>query len=448
MVRFALRCSLWCALALPAVAHARPVVELSPEQVVLGRDSAVQVRVIREEPGRQLLSAASAGTLLPGAAPNEFIWTPPDLRYPAQAVLLFWEAGTGAPDPAVVVLPLYGRTTVEVDTEPGALVRIRVGDELFGPEKANPRGKVKVSIVVPPGVKSVQAIANTEGQQTTRTVPLKVPPVSAFTALIGPQPLPPKSGGWVVVGHDEAVPRAQLRVKVESGTATEALTTSEFTAFRVRPEPSLAGAQLSAQVTTSPEEDDPAALRLQVAVAGGEVAPEPPPAVVRRSVAQVLLGGYLGSGANVGLQLEAAAARPLPFLEGRIAVEGALGVRRQATHRDLTDLGRLDSELWAVPITVGLRGRLFERGAAALDARAGAGPVLFAHAVTAGFQPPVTESGMGFDAFAALDGTWRLESVDLVAELRADLITARTQRLVARPGGLSLAVGAQWELPW
>lgn len=446
-----IRLWLLCVLAVPLAAVARPTVELTPDKVVLGRDQSVRIRVVPEEPSRPLLTAASAGTLLPvPGAPSEFIWTPPELRYPSRAVLLFWEASTGAPDPTVVVLPLYGRTTVDVDTAPGAQVRIKVGDELFGPEIANAKGRVKMSIIVPPGVRSAEAIATSNGLQTNRKVTLQVPRTAAFTAAMGPDPLTVKAGGWIVVAHDEEVPRDQLRVMLSAGTATEELTTAEFTAFRVHPDSSSIGTGLNATVSTSPEEPDPNALRLSAAVTSGAPPPEAPPPVVaaRHGVVQLLFGGYLGSGANDGLQLEAAGAMPVPGWGDRLFAELGLGARWQPFEEDVLGIGPLRSQLFAVPITAGARARLFERGPLSLDARAGLGPVLFVHSVSAEFQPTVNQSGVGFDAFAAAQGGYRLKPLELVAELRGDLINARTPRLVARPGGLSLAIGARWELPW
>src|SRR5262245_55174398 len=135
-----LAAAIWAAWASAAMAAA-PEVTFQPNQVVLGADAKVEVEV-RSQDLPHLRSYASTGTLSPrqdaGPGVVRFTWTPPEVRYPHMAILLFWsERGTAVPELTVARIPLLGRTELTVKTEPRAEVHVEIGDRTFGPRRAD-----------------------------------------------------------------------------------------------------------------------------------------------------------------------------------------------------------------------------------------------------------------------------------------------------------------------
>lgn len=425
------------AAALTAVAQ--------PEAVVLGQDEKVLIRLEGLQGDSPVLTAASAGTLLPTDDPARFVWTPPAIRYPTRALIAFWQGPEDQP-PAIVDLPLLGRTSVELDTEPGATVSMRVADQVFGPVRADQKGRVQVPIIVPPGVRTAEATATANGQQTRRTVALQAPRTRPFTALLAPRPLSSTDGGLLFVVHDGALGVSSFRVDAQGATVEHHRADPQVLVFRVSPEPASVGRTVRVQVGLSGSEE---VVQLEADVVEGPIGGGANDPAAKVSLTG-LVGGFVGGGANRGFLAEAGASYGLPVHGGRLAAELVVGLRRQAqTFPTAAPApGPLHSEVWAFPISVGARYLAWQRGPLAAFVRAGAGPVPFRHQASAAFQPGFAEGGVGFHAFAGAQAVLNVRPVELVFDVRADLSDVRTPHLEARPGGFVAALGARWALPW
>ncbi|MFL5319680.1 MAG: hypothetical protein ACJ790_08470, partial [Myxococcaceae bacterium] len=78
-----------------------PRLSVQPSAIVLGKDGQVQIRV--DDADGPLHSSASVGKLTlveERGDSHSFVWTPPQIRYPMTAVLMFW---TSVRDPEVAI---------------------------------------------------------------------------------------------------------------------------------------------------------------------------------------------------------------------------------------------------------------------------------------------------------------------------------------------------------
>ncbi len=439
-------CLLGCA------AQAAPRVEAHPSHVVLGRDGEVRIFVHPEKNAGELRWSVSAGRLVAmdgGDGARTFVWTPPDLRYPTRAVFAFWqEKAARPPEPAVLELPLLGRTELEMDTEPGAEVLVRVGASTFGPVRANKRGLVRVPIEVPPGAREAEVWATIGGQQTKRMVPLEVPVTRPIALALANDSVSPE-GGYLIIARPEHVPSSDLSVTSDSARLEADPASGNFSVYRVVPHEGVSEVEISVRVG---EEDvqwlrAPVVMPLPLAVS-----PEPEPTAPGSASGRLALQGQLGffaaGGANLGPMLELGGAWRLPLWRERLSVEAGVGFRTVALSQPIDALGSLGSRVVAVPLFVALRGRVFSHGPWAVDARGGLGAVAFNHVVDAEFQPGFSEGGVGFDAFLGAQGSHRISSsAELLLELRGEWTRLRTPHLVATPGGLVMGLGVRWGLP-
>ncbi|MFP2908954.1 hypothetical protein ACLESD_28715, partial [Pyxidicoccus sp. 3LFB2] len=156
-------------LAAPLTLAAPPGVTVSwtPERVVLGQDSRVALEVRVPAGSGPVRGAASSGTLthprVEGGEVRVFEWTPPPVRHPLVAVLAFWvedgqpPASSGS-EVGIVRIPLLGKTQLDVSTDAGASVVVEVDGRRFGPVTADDRGRARVPVEVPPGVRSASVL--------------------------------------------------------------------------------------------------------------------------------------------------------------------------------------------------------------------------------------------------------------------------------------------------
>ena len=222
---------LFLLLLVAPVAWAAPpgvTVSWTPERVVLGRDARVTVEV-RVPPGSgPVRGAASSGTFsheqVEGGEVRAFQWTPPPVHHPLVAVLAFWlEGGTESsavqpPTPAVVRIPLLGKTQLDVATEAGASVVVEVGGTRFGPVQADDRGRARVPVEVPPGVRSASVLATRDTLRTRAAIPLDPPQEAPLVAALTPTPLSARDGGWLLVAGEEGLRPEDLLLYAEGAT--------------------------------------------------------------------------------------------------------------------------------------------------------------------------------------------------------------------------------------
>ncbi|MBW2735429.1 MAG: hypothetical protein JRH20_23845 [Deltaproteobacteria bacterium] len=174
---------------------AAPRVEAPP--LIVGQPAPASI-VIRGIPGSGSLNATSnVGKIrdivdIVGGA-TKLTYTPPRRGSPQRLLLLCWRKKGPA---HLVQLPLSAWTDVEVKTRRGRSleVRVRVADHVFGPIMSGRKRKVKIRILVPPGVRSVEAEARrSESLVTRRRVTL--PPLGEKLLVAGTRKRGSRKGG-------------------------------------------------------------------------------------------------------------------------------------------------------------------------------------------------------------------------------------------------------------
>lgn len=457
-------------LALPVMAGAEPlVVSVTPSQVVLGRDPAVRVRVTVPPDAPPPRAAASTGQLqpLPSSEPGvvEYQWTPPDIRYPQRALLAFWtQAPEGPPQVTSVFIPLLGRTTVEVETAVGAQVTVQVADTTFGPVRANNKGRARVPVDVPPGVREAQVLVTRKRLQKRSITRFDEPPASPLLALIDPEPLPAGGPGWLLVLGERPLLGSELNLRVRGGSVEEATPG----VFRLTPEPGAKELRVEArrrdgtglaQAGVLVEAVPPIVVplprlvlpprTLPVAVRPVKPSPAPqPPASRGLHLSCVLLaGGSFAGGDNRGPLGSLSVGAVLPPLDGRVSVELEAGVRGFTSHPRVEPLGPVDSRVVALPVLLAVSVRVFEHGPLAVHGRAGGGVAYYDHRATSSFfDTPLTERGGTAMGFLAAQASWSFGPVSALLELRGSYAPLRTPLINAQLGGLSASVGVRYVL--
>ncbi|EAU62377.1 hypothetical protein STIAU_6415 [Stigmatella aurantiaca DW4/3-1] len=262
------------ALVFPlATLAASPEVSFSPTRVVLGEDHLVEVEVRVASDAGPVRAAASSGTfaepVVEGGPKRTFRWSPPDVRYPLAAILVFWvDTPQGPPEATVIRVPLVGRTTLPITTDRGASVEIEIAGRLFGPIQADRRGKARIPVEVPPGEKEARVLATRGKLKTTRTVPLDVPPHWPLVAWLSPQPMPPE-GGWLGVAGVDSTDTSPLELKPQGATVEPAPHGAPWV-YRVTPLP-------GAETVSVAVRRHKAQAQAQVQVGQPPPPPEPPP---------------------------------------------------------------------------------------------------------------------------------------------------------------------------
>jgi hypothetical protein len=452
-------------LLLPLLAQATPfAVTATPAQVVLGRDTAVELRVEVPAGTPALRATASVGTLtaLPAPAPavQAWRWVPPDIRYPLLAVVAFWaDTPEGPPEVTTVHLPLLGRTNLQVKTARGADVVVRIGEASFGPVRANSRGKAQVPVEVPPGVKEARVLATARGRQTDRAAPLDVPPERPLLALFSPESLTPDSEGWLQVLGGTPAEASQLELKV--GGAQAQVVEAARGLFRVKAEPGASEVRVDVRWKDGTGSAHAMAPVQAPVVKAVELVTPPPPVEVRpvptveplplpssKDLAvHALAGGFFAGLTNTGPQVDVGASWRLPWLQGRASAEVELGLHVTARDVPVEQLGTLHSRVLGVPLLVAGRFQLFEQGPLSLYGRMGLGTLFFVHEVPSSYQPTVRERGLTpVVGFLAAQGAWNLGKWSALVELRGGYSPARTPQLNVQLGGMSVAVGMRYAL--
>ena len=420
-------------------------ISLKPPSLVLGSGETVSVLVRLPRTDVALKSATSAGTLVPtaelGSTERHFTWTPPHTRFPMTALLVFWTEEHGAPPMvAQARVALSGRTSLEVQTEPSALVRVQVAGSTYGPQRADKHGKVDVPIEVPPGVETAQVLAEAQGRTTTRAAALSVPVSSALLAAISPNPPVQGEPCWLIVAHPDTFQVSQLRLEL-SGARFE-LENSAPTRVLYRLDMDDGAREITAAVSFGDEQAQVAARVLSA----DDPFPGSAPFAARRFSASASAGGFYAGGANSGAALAIVGSYALPAAAGRFTLDLELGYRSSSLSAPAPGLGSVHSSLSAVPVELALRALVFQRGAWSIYGRVGGGILPFNVSAHSDFQPSFAQSGVAVEGFASAQVGYRMRPVELFGELRGGIAPVHTSALDARLGGLLLALGARYPI--
>jgi len=462
------------ATSLARAAPSGVTVSWTPERVVLGQDSRVTLEVRVPPDSGPVRGAASSGAFtwerVEGGAVRVFEWTPPPVRHPLVAVLAFWvedgtppsdvtSAGTGRSKVGIVRIPLLGKTRLDVSTAAGASVVVEVSSRRFGPVKADDKGRARVPVEVPPGVRAATVLATRGTLHTRADIPLESPSEQPLVAALTPSPLLATDGGWLLVAGEEGLAHRDLELSSE-GASLSAVSEEAPLRYHVRPGPNATAvtvkvrrkghqdtAQAMAEVArlTAPP---PALLPPPVPPSVG-LAPAPPlaPAVagVWRPSLFLLVGGAFASGANTGPTGAVGLSLVPPWRRGLWAFEVETGLRRISFDGSVDALGAVQSRVLAVPVLAAVRVGVLQGEAFSLSGRAGGGLLPFRHQLSSDFQEDLKESKLGAMGFLSLQGAYRLGRWSALAEVRGAWAPARTPSLDAQLGGLSGLLGMRFE---
>jgi hypothetical protein len=346
-----------------------------------------------------------------------------------------------------VRVPLLGRTTLDITTNPGAQVVVEIADARFGPVLANERGQASVPVEVPPGEKRARVLATRGSLRTDRTTPLAVPPHQPLVAMLSPSPMPSRGGWLVVAGGDDPAP-ADLDVRVEEARVEPVGGTPAT--FRVVPAANATHVSVQVRRNKSPDSAKTSVAVLPAPTTPPRplpVEPPPPPEVARAGGGlglHLLAGGVFAGGANTGLTAALGASYRLPVWRGRLAAEVEAGFR-QASLEAVDSFGvTRRSRVLAGPVLASARLTALEAGAFSLYARVGAGVVPFEHRMTSDFQGEVRESKLEPMAFLAAQGAYRFGALSALVELRGAYGTVSTPWIDAQLGGVAVLLGMRY----
>ncbi len=419
-------------------------ISLEPSSVLPGSGATVSVAVRLPRAGARLASAVNAGTLEaldgPSAAERHFVWTPPSTRSPMTALLVFWIEERGSPpEVSLARIPLVGHTTLEVHTEPSAQVRVEVAGASFGPAQADKRGRVEVPIDVPPGIQTVQVVAQAQGRLRTRTSPLDVPKSSRLAIAFSPQPLVLGEPSWLIVAGPDAWEPEKLEIELSGARLGAPSNAPARTVFQIAPVERTEELTAKASLRGDKSERAEVTARISPFQAQG-------PSGGAHFSASASAGGFYAGGSNSGAALAIDGSYSLPAANGRFTLELELGFRNASLSAPVTGLGSVRSSVSALSIEVALRALFFERGPWAIHGRLGGGALPFRVSAQSSFQPSFTQSGVAPEGFASAQVGYRIRTVELFAELRGGIAPAKTSTLDAQLGGLLFALGARYQI--
>jgi hypothetical protein len=213
-------------------AHAASLT-LDKSPIVLGRVQSVGVTLrVEEEPGvspdrplRLSVNVGSFGEVTRiGPGIYKTIYTPPPTRFPQVALVAAWtENGPEAPIDFLRI-PLYGITKIETQAPAGSEVRVRIGNDEFGPEITNGKGQATVLADVPPNLPdALIQVKERSGALTNRRVPIAVPAYNRLTLALVPHAIIADGESWarVEVFLDAAaeVPAERVKLLPSEGVA-------------------------------------------------------------------------------------------------------------------------------------------------------------------------------------------------------------------------------------
>lgn len=416
--------------------------------MLLGTSATCRIHVHAPRRISELQSQVQVGELtkLSASADDaEFTYAPPAARIPQVALVVFWLANDPRPpDVAVARVSLVGQLDLEVNTDPGALVRVQVAGKTFGPRRADAHGHVRVPIEVPPIAHEARVLGEVHGKAPTSVqIPLDVPRTNPLVAFVSPDPLVAGEPGWLWV-IDANAQTGTLELSARGALVQPDRSENDRALYRLQPEPNSPRVALSLGLRGVPE----ARLQLSTAVVK-DALPRPSgvttqaPELGSRFVPSALVGGFYGGGANVGPVVAVGVGVRLPVLDERLIAELEVGYREAWFNTEVAGLGGLGNTLLALPLTVGGRARLVRSGPWLVDARIGGGVMPAIHMTRSDFQPAYSESGVSGVAFAAIAGGYQVGNFELFAEARGQWSPVSLPHVSAQLGGFGLSLGVR-----
>jgi hypothetical protein len=122
------------------------------------------------------------------------VFIPPDDPFPQVAILMAANPRSARLDRVAVgraVVPITARVELPGETAPGTRMQMRVAGRVFGPVRADARGRFELPILVPPGIDRGRATSiDRAGNRKTRTIELFLPETKRLGLWAYPLRLP------------------------------------------------------------------------------------------------------------------------------------------------------------------------------------------------------------------------------------------------------------------
>jgi hypothetical protein len=207
-------------LVAPAAASASAGLEIStePQPIVLGKIEQVAITAGGLPGSGPVAVAVNIGRVLATSdspAGPVVHWDTPRRRFPQMLCLAIWRTN----DPGRVHLariPLHGHKKIRVVTRRFSTVVLQIGEQRFGPAPSGKKGRVRIPVVVPPGVRRVRVeVTDSKGLVSRRRIRVRRGRYNQLMAAMVPEAAP---GGGIqmrlVVASAEA-PRRAPRAKLD-----------------------------------------------------------------------------------------------------------------------------------------------------------------------------------------------------------------------------------------
>jgi hypothetical protein len=318
-------------------------------------------------------------------------------------------------------------------------VTVEVAGSRFGPRKADPQGRLRVPVEVPPNIHEARVVAELSDQSKVRVLPLTTVASPWLLVFMPEQSVDRRPvRALLVVPDTEESPGTEVvadgaRVDIEQQAARRLL-------VRLTPGPTAEHIPVAAR-TLDGSVRAIAALEVSHPVTA---LPPPQPARPPRPLRWDLsgaVGGFVGGGANSGPAVALTVGLGLPALP--LVVELELGVRGASLSVPMSSLGVQRSSLLVVPLEVGLRWEAVEYRNFRLATRVGGGVLFGSHRLESTFDASFSEGALGYEVFAAIQAGLAVGPVEPYVELRGSLSGISTAHLDARPGGGVFLIGVR-----
>ena len=156
-----------------------------PAHLQLGAGTTARVTIEVPEGASGLRLSASAGAIGEPVRQSDGTYaaeyTPPDETVPQIAILSAIARTERGPEAAYVAVPLWGQGDAVVKTRPRARIEVSIGDQTFGPVKADETGTALVPVVVPPGISAAR--------HGSRDIDLHIPPQRRVHVAVAGDPV-------------------------------------------------------------------------------------------------------------------------------------------------------------------------------------------------------------------------------------------------------------------
>ncbi len=191
-------------LPLCARPSGRIAIAAEPASLLAGQGQRAVLRIrALDAAGRPVTAApiqvtANVGRVEPaqelGGGRYRAVFIPPDDPFPQVAIVMAVNPRSARLDRVAVgraVVPITARVKLPGETAPGTRMQMRVAGRVFGPVRADARGRFELPILVPPGIDRGRATSiDRAGNRKSRTIELFLPETNRLGLWAYPLQLP------------------------------------------------------------------------------------------------------------------------------------------------------------------------------------------------------------------------------------------------------------------